>query len=74
VIRKLVGYGHIPGQHAERVHQFYAAHLNPYLNYRRLCGFATVALDARGKRQRQYKLADYLTPYERLKSLPEAVQ
>jgi len=70
VIRKLMGYGHIPGQHAERVHQFYTAHLNPYLNYHRPCGFATVTLDARGKRQRKYKLPDYATPYERLKRLP----
>ena len=72
VIRKLMGYGHIPGEHAERVHQFYAAHLNPYLNYHRPCGFATVTLDARGKRQRKYKLPDYATPYEKLKLLPQA--
>ena len=26
--------------------------------------------DARGKRRRKYKLADYATPYEKLKSLP----
>lgn len=71
VIRKLIGYGHIPGQHSEQVHQFYAAHLNPYLNYHRPCGFATVTLDARGKRQRKYKLADYATPYEKLKLLPQ---
>ena len=32
VTRNLIGYGQIPGQHAERVHQFYAANLNPYLN------------------------------------------
>ena len=35
------------------------------------CGYATVSLDARGKRQRQYKREDYQTPYEKLKSLPE---
>ena len=29
-------------------------------------------LDARGKRQRQYKQEDYATPYEKWKSLPEA--
>ena len=31
-----------------------------------------MSLDARGKRQRQYKRADYVTPYEKWKSLPEA--
>jgi hypothetical protein len=33
-----------------------------------------VSLDARGKRPRTYKAEDYATPYERLKSLPEASQ
>ena len=34
--------------------------------------FATVSLDARGKRKRQYKRADYAMPYEKWRSLPEA--
>ena len=72
VIRKHIGYGHIAGEHAEALQKFYTAHLNPYLNFHRPCGFATVSLDARGKRQRTYKLLDYATPYEKLKSLPEA--
>src|ERR1700684_1001181 len=72
VIRKLIGYGHIPSQHAEAVQKFYTAHLNPYLNFHRPCGFATVSVDARGKRKRQYKLDDYATPYQKLKSLPGA--
>lgn len=74
VIRKHMGYGHIPQQYAEPVQKFYTAHLNPYLNYHRPCGFATVTVDARGKRRRQYKPADYATPYEKLKSLPQAEQ
>ncbi len=74
VIRKHIGYGHIAGEHAEALQKFYTAYLNAYLNFHRPCGFATVSLDARGKRQRQYKLQDYATPYEKLKSLPDAVQ
>lgn len=74
VIRKLIGYGHIPGEHAAAVQKFYTRHLNPYLNFHRPCGFATVSLDARGKRKRQYKAQDYQTPYEKLQSLPEAAQ
>ena len=54
------------------MHRYYTAHLNPYLNFHRPCGFATVSQDARGKRRRKYKLEDYATPYEKLKSLPEA--
>src|SRR5712671_1045544 len=72
VIRKLMGYGHIPSQHAEAVQKFYTAHLNPYLNYHRPCGFATVSVDARGKRRRQYKREDYATPYEKWMTLPKA--
>ena len=74
IIRKHMGYGHIAAEHAEAVRKFYTAQLNPYLNFHRPCGFATVSLDARGKRRRQYKREDYATPYEKLKSLEEAEQ
>lgn len=72
VIRKHIGYGHIAGEHAAALQKFYTARLNPYLNFHRPCGFATVSLDARGKRKREYKTKDYATPYEKLKSLPNA--
>ena len=72
VIRKLIGYGHIAGEHAEDLQKFYTAHLNPYLNFHRPCGFATVSQDARGKRRRKYKATDYATPYEKFRSLPDA--
>jgi transposase InsO family protein len=74
VIRKLIGYGYIAGEHAEVIGKFYARHLNPYLNFHRPCGFATVSLDERGKRRRQYKTEDYRTPLEKLKSLEQAQQ
>ncbi len=74
IIRKHIGYGHIAAEHAEAVQKFYTAQLNPYLNFHRPCGFATVSLDARGKRRRQYKREDYATPYAKLKSLEQAEQ
>lgn len=74
VIRKLIGYGHIAGEHAEAIGKFYVQQLNPYLNFHRPCGFATVSMDERGKRRRQYKAADYRTPFEKLKSLESAEQ
>ncbi len=74
VVRKLIGYGYIAGEHAEEIGKFYARHLNPYLNYHRPCGFATVSLDEHGKRRRRYKAADYQTPLEKLKSLERAEQ
>lgn len=70
VIRKHIGYGHIPAEHAERIDQFYRKHFNPYLNFHRPCGFATVVVNQRGKQKRVYKADDYMTPYEKLKSLP----
>ncbi len=72
VVRKLIGYGYIAGEHAEAIGAFYTRHLNPYLNFHRPCGFATVSLDERGKRRRQYKTEDYRTPFEKLKSLERA--
>jgi hypothetical protein len=74
VIRKLIGYGHIPAEHAEALQKFYAQFLNPYLNFHRPCGFATVTVDARGKRRRRYPVQDYQTPYHRLQSLPDAAR
>lgn len=74
VVRKLIGYGYIPGEHAEQIGKFYMQHLNPYLNFHRPCGFATVSLDERGKRRRRYKTEDYRTPWEKLKSLKRAEQ
>jgi hypothetical protein len=72
VIRKLIGYGHIPAEHAETLQKFYVTQLNPYLNFHRPCGFATVSVDGRGKRKREYKLQDYATPFQKLKSLSGA--
>ena len=74
VIRKVIGYGHIPAEHAEAVQKFYTRHLNPYLNFHRACGYATVSLDAKGKRKRDYPADAYATPYEKLKSLPDAAR
>jgi transposase InsO family protein len=71
VIRKIIGYGHIASQHAEAVQKFHTAYLNPYLNFHRPSGFATVSVDARGKRRRTYSAEDYATPYEKLKSLSD---
>jgi hypothetical protein len=72
VIRKYMGYGHIASEHAGRIQAFYTAHFNPYLNYHRPCGFAQVQVDQRGRRRRYYPIDRYATPYEQLRSLPEA--
>jgi hypothetical protein len=69
VVRKHIGHGGIEACHAEEFQRFYTASFNPYLNYHRPCGFATVTRDRRGRRQRRYRVQDYQTPYEKLTSL-----
>lgn len=69
VIRKQIGYGPIAAEHAEEFQKFYMVHLNPYLNFHRPCGFATIRTDARGRQKRVYPTQDYRTPYEKLCSL-----
>src|SRR5579872_840612 len=71
VVRKQIGYGPIASEHAEALQKFYVAYFNPYLNFHRPCGYATVMINARGKRKRTYRHKDYRTPYEKLTSLPE---
>ena len=71
VVRKHIGYGPIAAEHAEAFQKFYTAQFNPYLNFHRPCGFATVQVTARGKRQRRYRIEDYRTPYEKLTSLSD---
>ena len=71
IVRKHFGYGGLFAEHAELYQKFYTAHFNPYLNFHRPCGFATILIGKGGKRTRRYKVADYRTPYEKLVSLPE---
>jgi transposase InsO family protein len=67
IIRKHMGWGYIHSAHADRIQQFYRAHLNPYLNYHRPCAQADVELDAKGRKRRRYRR--YQTPLETLLAL-----
>ena len=69
VIRHQIGHGPIGAEHAEAFQKFFTAHLNPYLNYHRPCGFATIQTGERGRRKRVYPADDYRTPFEKLASL-----
>lgn len=69
IVRKYLGYSHIPKGHAKKINAFCREYLNPYLNFHRYCGFATVKIDQRGKEKKKYDV--YLTPINRLLSLPE---
>jgi hypothetical protein len=70
VIRKTLGYGHIPQRFAKPINDFYANHLNPYLNLHRPCLHATEIIDTKGRRRRIYKLEDVRTPLEKLAAMP----
>lgn len=70
VVRKNIGYQWLPPSHASEIDAFYQEWFNPYLNYHRPCGFATLKTDAKGRTKKVYDV--YITPYERLKSLPQA--
>ena len=74
VVRKHLGYAHIPQQFAEQVNAFCANHLNPYVNFHRPCFFPETITDAKGKERKRYRYEDMKTPYEKLKSVPEASQ
>jgi hypothetical protein len=71
VIRKTMGYSHIPQKHATAINRFYTAVLNPYLNFHRPCYFAVDKIDAKGKIQKTYPHDQIMTPWERLKSIPD---
>lgn len=71
VIRKQIGYGAIGAEHAGEFQKFYTAWMNPYLNFHRPCGFATIRTNARGRRTRTYPHQDYQTPFEKLTTLPD---
>ena len=72
VIRKHFGYAHIPGQWAAQLNEFHREHFNPYLNFHRPCLFAVPYTDARGKVKKRYPYEEMKTPYDKLKSLPQA--
>ena len=72
IVRKHLGYSHIPSQHASKVDAFLHDYLTPYLNFHRPCFFAEVTLDDKGRQRRRYPYQHMNTPYEKLKSLPNA--
>ena len=72
VVRKILGYSHIPQRWAPLINQFNQQHLNPYINYHRPCFFALTLTDEKGKQRKVYPYEDMMTPFDKLKSLPNA--
>lgn len=68
VVRKHMGFAHIPGSEAEAVNQFHRQYLNPYLNFHRPCAIAEVIEESNGKRRRVYRR--WATPLEIFRQTP----
>lgn len=69
VIRKHMGHAYIHKKYAGEINLFYRENLDDYLNFHRPCGFATDQTNDQGKITKVYD--HYLTPYEKLKTIPD---
>jgi len=74
IVRKHMGYIHIPRGKAEIVNRFYQDWFNNYLNYHRPCAFPEIKIDKKGKEKRTYPHSNYMTPYQKLKSIKNVDQ
>jgi transposase InsO family protein len=71
VVRKQLGYVHIPQTYATSINLYYRDFLNIYINFHRPCFFPVSVIDHRGKVKRTYPYQEVMTPHEKLKSLPD---
>lgn len=74
IIRKVLGYVHIPQRYAPLINEFNQNYLVPYLNYHRPCYFSKEEVDEKGKIKKVYPYENIMTPYEKLKSLDNVEQ
>jgi len=72
VVRKQLGYAYIPQRCAELINEFNRDFFNPYINFHRPCFFPVTVIDDKGKIKKSYPYEEVTTPYERLKSMPQA--
>lgn len=72
VLRKNLGYDHIPQRYAEELNAYHREYLNPYIDFHRPCFFPVVVTDSKGKAKKTYPYKEVMTPYQRLRSLPQA--
>jgi hypothetical protein len=71
VIRKNLGYTHIPQAGACLLNSYHQGYLNPYINFHRPCFFPVEEIDSKGRIKKRYPYNQINTPFEKLKSLPE---
>ena len=71
VVRKHMGYSHIPQKYARPINTFYQEMFNPWLNLHRPCMFATETVSPKGKVVKRYRAQDVKTPLACLAQLAE---
>ena len=71
VVRKHMGYSHIPQKFAKPINAFYQDVFNPWLNLHRPCMFASDKVSPKGKVVKRYRHEDVKTPLAALKLLCE---
>ena len=71
IVRKHMGYEHIPQKYAQLINVFYQTYFNPWLNLHRPCMFATNKTNAKGKIVKVYKHEHVKTPLECLAMLSD---
>jgi hypothetical protein len=62
IVRKHMGYSHIPQKYAQPINTFYQEVFNPWLNLHRPCMFATETVSPKGKVVKRYRTQDVKTP------------
>lgn len=72
VVRKHLGYVHIPQRYAQEINRFLRDYLNPYVNFHRPCFFPETITSENGKEVKRYPYHRMMTPYDKLKSLPDS--
>lgn len=69
VVRKHMGYSHIPRHFAEPINVFYQNTFNPWLNLHRPCLFPVSITNVKGKVVKRYPPKNVMTPLEALSVL-----
>lgn len=69
VVRKHMGYSHIPQKYAAPIKVIYQEKFNPWLNVHRPCLFATEVVSDEGKIVKRYRHKDVKTPLAHLDKL-----
>ena len=72
VVRKILGYQHIPQKWATEINEFNLSYVFPYINFHRPCFFPEIYTDEKGKERKKYPAENLMTPFDKLKTIPNA--